>query len=65
LDQSATYSVPNQAGRGVDIELAHEMRAVRFGSLEGNAKRVGDLLGRVALGDELEHLALALTERLF
>src|SRR3954452_20031217 len=46
-------------------ELAQQVGPVRLDGLLGQVQRLGDLLVRVGLGDQLEHLLLARGERLF
>src|SRR5437899_12886986 len=62
LNKSSTNGVADQAGRDVDVEFSHEVTAVRLGRLEADVQGGGDLFGRVALGDELEHFPLARRE---
>src|SRR3954454_16899775 len=45
-------------------ELAQQVRAVRLDGLRREVQRLGDLLVRVGLGDQLEDLLLARRERL-
>src|SRR4029077_14902141 len=58
LCHTAPDGIAHQARRFVNIELAHELRAVRLDRLGTDAKLRGDVLGRTALGDELQHLPL-------
>src|SRR5687768_16102979 len=48
-----------QAGDAVDLELVHDLGAVGLDGLDAHVQPRGDLLGGLALGHELEHLALA------
>src|SRR5215510_15656407 len=59
LDDAPADRVADEAGGVVDLELGHDPRAVGFGGLGADAEELGDLLGRLAFGDELKHLALA------
>src|SRR3954467_487350 len=45
-------------------ELAQQVRPVRLDGLLGQVQRLGDLLVRERLGDQLEHLLLARRQRL-
>jgi hypothetical protein len=62
LDQAFADGVANEPRRLVDVELAHDGRAVRIGRLHADTEDLGDLLRRLALGDELQDFALALAE---
>ena len=46
----------------VHIELLHDGRAILVHSLDAEAEDVGHLLRAVALGDQLQDVALTLTE---
>ena len=48
-----------QAGDGVDIELAHDALAMGLNRADANAEAVGDLLVEQPLGNQGEHLTLA------
>ena len=48
----------------MDVEAVHHLLAVLFHRLDADVELGGDLLVRVALGDELDDLALARRERL-
>src|SRR6185436_15019866 len=56
--------VTHESGRLVNLELSHELGAVRLGRLHAQAEHHGDFLRRLALGDELEHLAFARRQRI-
>src|SRR2546429_193481 len=43
----------------MDAEALHELGAVRLDGLQRHLEAAGDLLVRMPLGDELQHLALA------
>src|SRR5262245_46453226 len=62
LDQVMTNRVTHEPGGVVDRQLAHDVLPVGFGGLEADGERGGDLAGGLALGDELQHLALARRE---
>src|SRR5207247_9735459 len=64
LDQTLADGVAHQARGLVDVELGHDAPAVGFGGLDADAERVRDLLGGLALGDELQHLVLAWRKRI-
>ena len=51
--------VADDVGGGVEVELAHQVGAVRIGGLDADAEHLGNFLGGLALGDELDDLALA------
>src|ERR1700704_132650 len=59
LNQTLADGVPHEARGFVDFELLHQTSAVRFGGLGAEAQRDGHLFRRIALRDELEHLAFA------
>ena len=48
----------------MDVELGHQIGAVLFDRLHAQAEVVGDVLVRIALGDEFQHLALAVRQRI-
>src|SRR5438552_9510766 len=50
--------------RVVEVELLHGVLAVALDGVEAHREEIGDLLVGLALGDELEHLALAIGELL-
>src|SRR5215472_7405769 len=58
-DQTEADGVAHQAGDVVDAEPLHQTRSVRFDSLHAGLEQLRDLLARLALGDQLQDLALA------
>ena len=52
-------SVADNIRREVEVELAHQVGAVRLGGLDADAEHFGDPLGGLALGNKLDDLALA------
>src|SRR5918997_2228110 len=64
LDQPAPDRVAHELDAVAHLELAHEVRAMGLDRLLRQMQRLADLLVRVRLGDELEHLALAQRQRL-
>src|SRR5688572_29776717 len=59
LDNLVPYRIPHQRGSRGEVELAHGGGAVRLHRLDADVQDIGDLLVAVALGDELDHPALA------
>jgi len=43
----------------MNIQPLHDLGAVRFDRLDADAKLLGDLFGRMTLGDQLQDFALA------
>src|ERR671936_2741866 len=64
FDQALADRVLYQLGPVVHPQLLHDVVAVSLDRLDAEEKRVGDLPVRLALGDETQHLALAIAERL-
>src|SRR6058998_890026 len=62
LDYSAADGVADQTGGGVDPQLEHDSAAVGLGGLHRDPQGLGDVLGGVALGDELQDLPLPVGE---
>ena len=62
LDQADLHGVTGKAGDVVEVELAHQVRAVVVHCLDADIELGGDLLGAVALGHELEDFAFAVGE---
>src|SRR5205823_4402845 len=54
----------HQAGNVVDVQPLHELHAMRLYGLDADVQRVGDLFGRLALGDQLQDLALPRRQQL-
>src|SRR5207245_3155728 len=63
LAETALEGVPDEAGRLVYPELPHDVGAVGLGRLDAHAEQLRDLARPLSLGDELQHLALARTQR--
>ena len=57
--QPPADGVADEGGRLTDVQLAHELDPVGFDGFDAQAQAPGDLLGRLALGDELQDLALS------
>ena len=55
LDDSVLDCESGQAGNIVQIELAHQVGAVVFGRFDADAEDLGNFLGTVAFGDQLEN----------
>src|SRR5262249_54921669 len=53
------YCITHEPGDVVDVQSRHELRAVGLDGLDGKAKAVSNVLGGIALGDQLQDLALA------
>jgi len=54
----------DELGTRLELQLAHDVRAVRVDGAHGDEELLADLLVRVAECQQLEHVALALGERL-
>src|SRR6267142_3403754 len=59
LDESASDGVADETGDLVDAELDHEVAPVGLRCLLGDSQNLGNLLRRLALGDELQDLPLS------
>lgn len=57
-DHAATNGVAHQARGVVDLELPGQSHPMRLHRLDADAQEGGNLLHRLALGDQLQHLAL-------
>ena len=57
--QPLADGVLGQLGHAVEVELFHDLAAVGFDGLDAHVQARRDLLGRLAFGHELQHLALA------
>src|SRR5882762_9929080 len=55
--------IAHQARRVMNIELLHELGAVRFDGLRADREPCRDRLGGMTFGDQLQYLALAYRER--
>src|SRR5690348_2268920 len=62
VDEIRLEGVPDEPGRLVDIELLHEVGAVRVDGARAEEELFADFLARKPLSDELENLDLALGE---
>src|SRR5262245_18311358 len=62
MDDLLAHREANDLGRVVQIELLHDVLAVRLDRVDAHGEHGRDLLVRLALGDQLEHLALAVGE---
>src|SRR3990172_5978372 len=58
-DEALAQGVADEVGAVLGVELGHDVGAVRLDGLDADVELLGDLLVGGALGDELEHLALA------
>src|SRR4051794_15869320 len=58
-DEAVPYGVLDQLGRGPDPERFHDARSVELRGPRGDVQEARDLLGRPALGGELQDLPLA------
>src|SRR5437016_7004869 len=61
--QSFADRVLGEAGYGVNVQFLHQLATVRFDRLGADAQAGGDFLVGLALGQELQHLALLDRER--
>ena len=59
LDESAPDGVPRELDTIVHAELLQDVRAVALHRLLADDEPVGDLLGAIALGDQLDDFLLA------
>src|SRR5438034_3348030 len=59
MDEPHLDGVAHQPRHAMDAEALHELGAVRLDGLQRHLEAAGDLLVRMPLGDELQHLALA------
>src|SRR5262249_4793927 len=59
LDDASPDRVAHEPGRVVDLELGHDPRPVGLRGPGADAQELGDLLGGLAFGHELQDLALA------
>src|SRR5437773_9572560 len=64
FDQPRANRVPHQPGRLVDVQLFHDAGAVEFGRLDADLQDARDLLRALPLHQQLQHLQLAVRERL-
>ena len=60
FDQAGADGVAHHAGGLMDAQFFQDAAAVRIGGLVADAQDGGGLLGGLALGDQHQHLALAL-----
>src|SRR5882762_5997765 len=63
LRDSMPDRIAHQARRVMNIELLHELGAVRLDGLRADREPCRDRLGGMTFGDQLQHLALAYRER--
>src|SRR5256886_12262700 len=63
LDQATADGVADEPGGLVDAGLFHDPCPVGLRGLEADPQELGDLLRRLALGDELQHFSLAGCQR--
>src|SRR5918999_2342453 len=63
--EAAADRVADQLDAVAHAELAQQVGAMRLDGLLGQMQDLGDLLVRVRLGDQLQHLLLARRQRLF
>src|SRR5262245_32132783 len=59
LDEPLPEGVADEPGGVVNVELRHDVSAMRLGGLHTDVEQLSDLLRGLALGDQLEDLALA------
>jgi hypothetical protein len=64
LDEPATDGVAGQLHPIAHVELLEDVLAVALDGALADDEQVGDLPGRVPLGDELDDLRLALGQRI-
>jgi hypothetical protein len=62
FDDLVADGVVDEFGEGVEVELEHDVGAVGFGGVHGDAEEVGDFLVGFAFGKELEDFAFAGSE---
>src|SRR5579859_6297009 len=63
LQQAAAHGVFDQLGAAVQVQLVHDVGAVGVHRLGADEQPLADLRVGVALGHQLENLALALGQR--
>lgn len=51
MDEVVADGVQDKLADGVNIELAHQVRAMSFSGFDAQAERDGDLLGALAFGE--------------
>lgn len=59
LDNLVTHSVANELADGMNLELSHDIRAMRFRRLHTDAQSGCDFLARLAFGKKLNDFAFA------
>src|SRR5205823_974059 len=64
LNQALTDGVPDDTGGAVDVELLHDSKPILLGGSNGDPEKPGDLLRRLALGQELQNLPFARRQRI-
>lgn len=62
VDEAVADGEAHELADGVQIELLHDAPAMRLHGVNTQAQRVGDFLVGLALGDHLQHFALAWRE---
>src|SRR6266850_6139411 len=64
LDKTATDRVTHKTGRRMNVQLSHDLHAMRLRCLGRDTEDRRDLLGGVAFSDQLQNLPLAVRERI-
>src|SRR5690349_16018103 len=64
LDQPSLQSIAHQLGAALEIHLVEDARTISTDRLLAEVEQRADLLHRLAGGDELEHLELAVRQEL-
>jgi hypothetical protein len=59
LDDFIANGVADELGDRMKVLLKHDVGAMSFGSLYADAKKVGDFLVALALGEKLKNFAFA------
>ena len=65
LGEVVADGVADKVRRGTQVELVHRAGTVGFDRLHADVEDVADLLVDLALGDQLDHLPLAVGEATF
>src|SRR5256885_8637460 len=58
-DPPLPNGIADEVGRIVHVEFLHESSTMKLRRLDADVQHLRDLLGRLPLPDELQHLALA------
>ena len=62
FDDLVADGVVDEFGEGVEVELEHDVGAMSFGGVDGDAEQGGDFFVGFAFGEELQDFAFAGSE---